>query len=67
MSGDKRACDRLGVTLASIEGWSEEIISQALRKHKSGILRHLYECTSTKIITANNYGLDSLLNSTQSE
>ena len=61
MSRNKSECDRLKAILLSGEGWSEEMIAQALRKHKSSILRHLKEYASTQKTTSNSGGSESFL------
>ncbi len=40
-SRDKRECDRIKAILLSDEGCSPFLISQALRKHQTNIIRHL--------------------------
>ena len=44
MCRDKNECDRIKAILLSDEGWSEGMISQALRKHQTTINRYLYPC-----------------------
>ena len=64
---DKRECDRIKAILLSDEGWSSTMISQALRKHQTSIIRHLNEYESHQKTTSNNGGSDSSLDRTQTE
>ena len=61
MSRNKSECDRLKAILLSGEGWSEEMIAHALRKHKSSIPRHIKEYASTQKTTSNSGGSESFL------
>ncbi|MCP4992005.1 MAG: IS630 family transposase [Colwellia sp.] len=65
MSRDKRECDRIKAVLLSAEGWSEELISQALRKHKTSITRHLNDYVTSQKITSDNGGSDGYLSEAQ--
>ncbi len=38
---DSRVCDRIKAVLLASEGWSQTMISQALRIHESTVARHL--------------------------
>ena len=38
---DRRVCDRIKAILLASEGWSQAMISQALRIHESTVARHL--------------------------
>ncbi len=38
---DSRVCDRIKAVLLASEGWSQVMISQALRIHESTVARHL--------------------------
>ncbi|MCK5818109.1 MAG: helix-turn-helix domain-containing protein [Psychromonas sp.] len=62
MSRNKSECDRLKAILLSGEGWSEEMIAQALRKHKSSILRHIKEYVSTQKTISLYCDLDRITN-----
>ena len=64
---DKRECDRIKAILLSDEGWSATMISQALRKHQTSILRHLNDYASHQKTTSENGGSDSYLNDVQTE
>lgn len=64
---DKRECDRIKAILLSDEGWSTTMISQALRKHQTSIIRHLNDYASHQKITSENGGSDSYLNESQTE
>lgn len=64
---DKRECDRIKAILLSDEGWSSIMISQALRKHQTSIIRHLNDYASHQKITSENGGSESYLNDVQTE
>jgi transposase len=64
---DKRECDRIKAILLSDEGWSSAMISQALRKHQTSIIRHLNDYVSQQKVTSENGGSDSYLNEVQTE
>ena len=38
---DRRVCDRIKAILLASEGWSQAMISQALRIHELTVARHL--------------------------
>ncbi len=38
---DSRVCDRIKAVLLASEGWTQTMISQALRIHESTVARHL--------------------------
>lgn len=64
---DKRECDRIKVILLSDEGWSTMMISQALRKHQTSIIRHLNDYAShqkmmVQIVTSMMHKPNWLLN-----
>ncbi|MCK5817887.1 MAG: hypothetical protein KAH18_01265, partial [Psychromonas sp.] len=65
ISRNKDECERLKAILLVGEGWSEEMIAQAPRKHKSCILRHLKEYASTQKTTSNSDGSESFLTEQQ--
>ncbi|MCK5818275.1 MAG: hypothetical protein KAH18_03285 [Psychromonas sp.] len=67
MLRDKRECDRLKAILLTAEDWSEEMISQALRTHKSCIHPTFMSILQRKKTNSNHHGLKSLLNSIQTE
>ena len=64
---DKRECDRIKAILLADEGWSTIVISQALRKHQTSIIRHLNDYVSHQKTTSENGGSDSYLNAVQTE
>lgn len=64
---DKRECDRIKAILLSDEGWSSTMISQALRKHQTSIIRHLNDYANHQKTNSNNGGSDSYLNEIQTE
>ena len=64
---DKRECDRIKAILLSDEGWSPAMISQALRKHQTSIIRHLNDYTNHQKTTSDNGGSDSFLNGAQTK
>lgn len=66
-SSDKRECDRIKAILLSDEGWSSIMISQALRKHQTSIIRHLNDYAEHQKTTSNNGGSDSYLDSIQTK
>ena len=64
---DRRECDRIKAILLSDEGWSSAMISQALRKHQTSIIRHLNDYASHQKTRSTNGGSDSFLNEAQTE
>ena len=44
MCRDKNDRDTIKAILLSDKGWSEEMMSHALRKHQTAINRYLYPC-----------------------
>ena len=64
---DKRECDRIKAILLSDKGWSTTMISQALRKHQTSIIRHLNDYAAQQKTTSENGGSDSYLNEIQTE
>lgn len=44
---DGRVRDRIKAILLASEGWSQAMISQALRIHESTVARHLSDCELT--------------------
>ncbi len=63
---DKRECDRIKAILLSAEGWSTAMISQALRKHQTSIIRHLNDYAANHKLTSENWGSNSHLNEAKS-
>jgi len=66
-SRDKRECDRIKAILLSDEGWSPFLISQALRKHQTSIIRHLHDYEENKRSTSINGGSTGHLDEDQNE
>ncbi len=64
---DKRECDRIKAILLFADGWSIDMISQALLKHPSSIIRHLNDYIASKKITSDNGGSVSSLTSEQTK
>jgi hypothetical protein len=55
-SRDKRECDWIKAILLFAEGWSIDMISQALLKHSTSIIRHLNDYISSKKTISDNGG-----------
>ncbi|PKH04531.1 IS630 family transposase, partial [Psychromonas sp. MB-3u-54] len=64
-SRDKRECDRIKAVLLSDEGWSVEMIAQALRIHETSISRHINDFIKTEKLTPQSGGSDGYLNEAQ--
>jgi len=64
---DKRECDRIKAVLLSDEGWSSTMISQALRKHESSIVRHLNEFIEKAKLQPKSGGSQSLLSEQETQ
>jgi hypothetical protein len=67
MSRDKREWDTIKAILLSAEGWSEALISQALRKYKTRITRYLNDYVASQKITSDNGGSEGYLSDAQTE
>ncbi len=62
---DGRIRDRIKAVLLVSEGWSQTIISQALRIHESTVVRHLSEYVLYEKLKPENGGSQSRLSATQ--
>lgn len=62
---DSRVCDRIKAILLASEGWSQTIISQALRIHESTVARHLNDYVLSEKLKPENGGSQSKLSATQ--
>ena len=62
---DSRVCDRIKAVLLASEGWSQVMISQALRIHESTVARHLSDYVLSEKLKPENGGSQSRLSETQ--
>ena len=62
---DGRVRDRIKAVLLASEGWSQTMISQALRIHESTVARHLSDYVLSEKIKPENGGSQSKLSATQ--
>jgi transposase len=62
---DSRACDRIKAVLLASEGWSQAMISQALRIHESTVARHLSDYVLSEKLKPENGGSQSKLSAIQ--
>ncbi len=62
---DGRIRDRIKAVLLASEGWSQTMISQALRIHESTVARHLSEYVLSEKLKPENGGNQSRLSATQ--
>ncbi|GHW59008.1 DNA-binding protein [Vibrio cholerae] len=62
---DGRVRDRIKAVLLASEGWSQEMISQALRIHESTVARHLSDYVLSEKLKPENGGSQSKLSATQ--
>ncbi|MEZ9560590.1 transposase, partial [Vibrio splendidus] len=62
---DSRACDRIKAVLLASEGWSQTMISQALRIHESTVARHLSDYVLSEKLKPENGGSQSKLSAIQ--
>ena len=62
---DSRVCDRIKAVLLASEGWSQVMISQALRIHESTVARHLSDYVLSEKLKPENGGSQSKLSATQ--
>ena len=65
-SNDIKECYRINAVLLRSEGWTVPMIAQALRIHKSTVIRHLDDYREGKL-TIESGGSSSLLNEAQTE
>ena len=63
---DKRVCDRIKAVLLRSEGWSTQMIAQALRLHETTIIRHLDDFLENNKLKPENGGSQSYLTEEQS-
>lgn len=66
-SRDKRECDRIKAVLLYDEGWSAEMIAQALRIHETSILRHIHDFIKNEKLTPQSGGSDGYLDEAQTK
>jgi transposase len=62
---DSRVCDRIKAVLLTSEGWSQSMISQALRIHESTVARHLSDYILSEKRKPENGGSQSRLSAVQ--
>lgn len=63
---DSKASDRIKAVLLRSEGWTVPMISQALRRHESTIIRHLNDFREGKL-TLSSGGSGSHLTESQTQ
>lgn len=63
---DKCVCDRIKAVLLRSEGWSTQMIAQALRLHETTIIRHLDDFLENNKLKPENGGSQSYLTEEQS-
>lgn len=64
---DARVCDRIKAVLLKSEGWSNQVIAQALRIHEETVRQHLTDWMLDKKLKPENGGSYSKLSDAQSE
>ncbi|MGL0925951.1 helix-turn-helix domain-containing protein, partial [Vibrio vulnificus] len=62
---DGRVRDRIKAVLLASEGWTQAMISQALRIHESTVARHLSDYVLSEKLKPENGGSQSKLSATQ--
>ncbi|HAS6386417.1 TPA: IS630 family transposase, partial [Vibrio vulnificus] len=62
---DSRVCDRIKAVLLASEGWTQTMISQALRIHESTVARHLGAYVLSEKLKPENGGSQSKLSASQ--
>ncbi|MDE1316074.1 IS630-like element ISVa15 family transposase [Vibrio aestuarianus] len=62
---DSRVCDRIKAVVLASEGWSQTMISQALRIHESTVARHLSDYVLSEKLKPENGGSQSKLSAIQ--
>ena len=62
---DGRVPDRVKAVLLAFEGWSQSMISQALRIHESTVARHLSDYILSEKLKPENGGSHSRLSAVQ--
>ena len=60
---DSRVCDRIKAVLLASEGWSQVMISQALRIHESTVARHLSDYVISEKLKPENGGAKAFCDS----
>ena len=58
---DSRVCDRIKAVLLASEGWSNAMISQALRIHETTVARHINDYLQSEKLKPENGGSQSRL------
>lgn len=66
-SRDKRECDRIKAVLLCHEGWTSNMIAQALRKHEASIARHLNDFIQSAKLSDESGGSEGYLNEAQTK
>lgn len=64
---DKRECDRIKAVLLCDEGWSTNMIAQALRIHETNILRHLTDFVTRNKLNSTSGGSTGYLDTEQTK
>lgn len=64
---DGRVRDRIKAVLLASEGWSQTMISQALRIHESTVARHLSDYVLSEKLMPENGGSQSKLSANQTK
>lgn len=62
---DSRVCDRIKAVLLASEGWSQDMISQALRIHETTVRNHLADYILSEKLKPENGGSQSRLSDEQ--
>ncbi len=62
---DSRVCDRIKAVLLASEGWSNVMISQALRIHETTVARHINDYLQSEKLKPENGGSQSRLSAAQ--
>lgn len=62
---DSRVCDRIKAVLLASEGWSNAMISQALRIHETTVIRHINDYLQSEKLKPENGGSQSRLSAAQ--
>ena len=57
---DRRVCDRIKAILLASEGWSQAMISQALRIHESTVAHHLSDYVFSEKLQPENLSLNQI-------
>ncbi|MDW2078361.1 IS630 family transposase [Vibrio sp. 1863] len=62
---DSRVCDRIKAVLLASEGWSNAMISQALRIHETTVARHINDYLQSEKLKPENGGSHSRMSAAQ--